>query len=402
MRYALIGGGCAALEAARAIRGLDQSGEIAVFNAGTLPPYNPMLTSYYAGGRIDYRVLFPAGQTPWEELGVKVLAGSPVTALSVQARTLTNAAGETFAFDKCLIASGASSFVPDFPGHDNREIFVMRTAEDAVALKKRLAERPVKKALVVGASMVGIKLVELFLVAGAKVCLADMASCIFPLSACPECAAVVEERLRGLGVRLRFKAGIERVEDADTGGVKAWFGDGKEPEEADLILACIGVRPNTAFVKADEVALSRGAILVNERLETSAADVYAAGDCAAGRNLASGAQQVIGLLANARRQGRAAGVNMAGGSAIVDGEILHNITHFCGMDFAGIGNAQTYDEVRQERRENAGEGCRYQQSYSWYFYKNGVLVGANFIDNLEDLGLVKNELVKQLRRASPK
>jgi assimilatory nitrate reductase electron transfer subunit/3-phenylpropionate/trans-cinnamate dioxygenase ferredoxin reductase subunit len=133
MTIAVIGGGMAALEAVKALRaapgGKDFS--IHVFSDSGFPPYNPMLTTYYCGGKIPWEELFPAGQHPWEELGVTLHTGTPVMALSAANHTLRTADAETFSFDKCLIATGASPFVPPFPGHDlgtDAGIFVMRTA----------------------------------------------------------------------------------------------------------------------------------------------------------------------------------------------------------------------------------------------------------------------------------
>src|SRR4030043_2053227 len=104
-----------------------------------------------------------------------------------------------------------------------------------------------KKALGICASMVGIKVMELFYKAGVEVCLADLAQHIFPLSAHPECARIVEERLEQKGIKLRFGAGIEKVEETNQ-GVRAYFNGSTEREEADLLVVCIGVKPNTGFI----------------------------------------------------------------------------------------------------------------------------------------------------------
>jgi 3-phenylpropionate/trans-cinnamate dioxygenase ferredoxin reductase subunit len=384
---AIIGNGIAAVECVKALRQSGDDREIHVFGAGSLPPYNPMLTSYYAAGKIEYATMFPYGDSQgiFTDHGVILHLGAPVTKLSVKERTVTNAQGFTLSFDQCLIASGASPFIPPFPGSDGKNIYPMRTAEDAIRLKAALEKKP-KKALVVGASMVGIKLVELFHHLGVAVCLADMAPRIFPLAAHPDCAAIIEERLRSMGVALRFSAGIEGVEARPEGGIQARFSDGGPPEEADLLMACIGVRANTGFIDRTEIEARQG-ILVDRYQRTSAPGVFAAGDCCMGLNLLTGESQVIGLLANARKQGRIAGLNMAGQEAAYTGEIPHNITHFMGMDFIGIGEVKDY--TREEKRCDSTH-------YAQFFYRGDTLCGANMLDNLEDCGVIKNELVKQL------
>jgi 3-phenylpropionate/trans-cinnamate dioxygenase ferredoxin reductase subunit len=213
-----------------------------------------------------------------------------------------------------------------------------------------------------------------------------MAEHIFPLSAHPECAGVIEERLKQKGIKLRFGAGIEKVEDTSR-GVTGYFRSGTESEEADLLVMCIGVKANTSFLDRKQVAIDRG-ILVDEHMRTSAPGLYAAGDVTQGKTLLSGASEIIGLWSNARYQGRTAGRNMAGGNESFPGNIPHNITHFMGMDFVGIGTVSGYD-----RMEKKYDG----ETYIQLFWKDRLLAGANFLDSCTGSGVVKNALMKGLR-----
>lgn len=389
-RVAIAGNGAAAVECFKALRKNGFTGAIDVFAAGGLPVYNPMLTSYYAAGKIPYSMLFPYGDNfdIFEEYGVTLHKSTPVAKLRAGERVLVTEAGDAHPFDQCLIATGARAFVPPFPGADHPRVFTMRTVEDAVKLHGAMAQKP-QRALVVGASMVGIKLVEMFEKAGVACCLADMAPYIFPLAAGEECARFIEQRLTARGVSLRFSAAIERVEDTG-GGIRAWFKDSPVPEEADLLLMCIGTRTNTGLVDPAEIETAQG-ILVDERMQTSAPGIYAAGDVAQGVNLLTGEKQVIGLWASARNQGRAAGSNMAGRRREYRGEVLHNITHFMGMDFVGVGEVRNYDDSVKSVSD-----CHYAQ----LFYKGGRLCGANFIDLFESCGVLKNMLVKSLSQTA--
>ena len=382
--HVIIGNGAAAVEACRGMRAGGFTGPIDVFAAGRLPVYNPMLTTYYAAGKIDYPLLFPYGDSNdvFEKYQATLHADSPVTALSVKKREIT-ANGRRFAFDKCLIASGASAVVPPLPGAASPRVFTMRTVEDAVDVKAAL-EKGVQRALVVGASMVGIKLVELFWKAGLRVDLADMADRIFPLAATPDCARRIERRLAEKGIGLKFSAVLERLEDADT-GIRAYFAGEATPLEADLVLMAVGVRPNLEFVDRSEIELRQG-VLVDARMESSAPGIYAAGDVAQGMNLQSGERQIIGLWASARNQGFTAGCNMAGLSREYAGEVLHNITRFMGMDFVGVGDVLGMDEYRVVDGDRGG---------SHILYKNGVVCGANFLDCSSEAGIFKNAFVKQ-------
>lgn len=388
----IIGNGCAAVEACRGLREKGFTGDIRVFASGSLPSYNPMLTSYYAAGKIPYELLFPYGadNSVFDKYNATLQASSPISELNASAKTVTTASGEVCSFDQCLIASGASAFVPPFPGSGSPCVFTMRTVEDAVAVKKAMEGKP-KKAVVVGASMVGIKLVELFWKAGVEVVLADMCERIFPLAAHPECSRRIEQRLTDMGIGLRFGAAISKVDDTAS-GITAHFGDGLPPEEADLLIMCIGVRSNLGFVNREEVNTAQG-VLVNNRMQSSVPYIYAAGDAAQGMNILNGQQQVIGLWANARCQGYTAGCNMAGAAHEYAGEILHNITHFMGMDFVGLGDIADYD--RFEMKEKG-------KNFAQVFYKDDKICGANFLDIFTEAGVFKHAIIKEALRGQSK
>ncbi len=383
---AIVGNGAASAECIRALRENGHRGDIHVLTDSTWPIYNPMLTTYYVAGKVDFDGMFPYGRGDafYEQYAVQVHPGSPVVALDAGEKVVHTQAGLHLKYDRCLVASGASPVLPRIEGITSNRVHKIRTVDDAVRLRRALAQGP-RKAIVVGASLVGIKLVELFHEAGMEVCLADLADHVFPTAAHPDCARLIENRLTGIGIRLRLGAAIEGVEETATGLV-AHLGDGRPEEEADLLVMCIGVRANIGFVDRNQVQVAQG-IVVDERMQTSAEDLYAAGDVAQGRDLLTGGSQVIGLWANARCQGRAAGRNMAGVSEALPGNVPHNITHFMGMDFVGIGTTREYDRMEKEFDGN---------SFVQMFWRDGRLVGANLLDRFEESGILKHALIRDL------
>ena len=383
----IVGNGCAGAECIKALRQSGYRGEIHLLTDSRWPISNPMLTTYYVAGKIGFEGLFPygAGQEFYLKHGVDLYPESVVVALDAKQKVAHAKSGLEIRYDQCLVATGATPVLPLIEGIGSDRVYTLRTVEDAIRLKEAMTQAP-KKVLVIGASMVGIKVMELFYKAGVEVCLADLAEHIFPLSAHPECARIVEERLEQRGIHLRFGAGIEKVEETSR-GVRAYFKGGTESEEADLLVMCIGVKANTGFIDRKQVAIDRG-ILVDEHMRTSIPGLYAAGDVAQGKNLLSGESEMIGLWSNARSQGRTAGRNMAGENESFRGNIPHNITHFMGMDFVGIGTVNDHD-----RMEKKYDG----KTYLLLFWKDGLLAGANFLDNYTGSGVVKNALMKGLR-----
>ncbi len=383
----IIGNGCAGAECIKALRESGYREKIYLLTDSRWPVANPMLTPYYVAGKIGFERLFPYGasQEFYLKYGVDVYTESPVVALDAEQKVVYAKSGLEIKYDKCLIATGATPVLPPIEGVGSDRIYTMRTVGDAIRLKEAMTKAP-KKALVIGASMVGIKVMELFYKAGVEVCLADLAQHIFPLSAHHECARIVEERLHQKGIKLRFGAGIGKVEETSW-GIRAYFKGRTESEEADLLVMCIGVRANTGFIDGKQVVVDNG-ILVDGYMRTSVPGLYAAGDVVQGKNLLSGGLETIGLWNNARYQGRTAGRNMAGEKEFFPGNIPHNITYFMGMDFVGIGNVNDHD-----RMEKKHDGRRYIQ----LFWKDGLLTGANFLDSYTESGVIKHALIKGLR-----
>ncbi len=384
MRYAIIGFGTAGYHAAQAIRERDKAGGIVVYSDTGLAPYNPMLTTYYIFGKLPRSGLFPFG--PLEGIADRLgLTFRHERVVKVRARDLTvETEGGAERFDKILIATGATAFAPPVKGLARSDAFLMRTVDDAQRLKDRLDWGDVKSAVVVGASMAGIKVVEVLEKYGVQVCLADLAPHIFPLAAYPEVSAAIERRVARRGIDLRFGATIDHMEVRE-GKNMAVMTDGAQVP-ADLVSLCIGTRAATQVVQG-EVEIDRG-ILIDERMETSVPGVYAAGDCAQGANLESGERQIIGLWANANRQGAAAGANMAGGEARFEGNILHNITHFMGMDFIGFGDNRIQGELLEQGSLD-GDGL-----YVRAVIAGGKVAGANILDSCRISGILKNYMLR--------
>lgn len=384
--YAIIGFGCAGYYGAKTIRENDPDGKITVFSEHEYSPYNPMLTTYYVANKIPFEGMFPFGDMYKikEELGLNVISGKKVAQVNADSKTVVMENGEEFVFDKILISTGASAFAPAFEGLAPEKAFYMRTIGDAIRLKEALESHSYKSALVVGASMVGIKVVELLNARGIKTTFADMANRIFPLAAYESVSREIERRISEKGVKLALGSALSSVEETAV-GFKCNMSDGSIVQ-ADLIVLCIGTRTNVSIVDADKVKINKG-ILVDENMATSADGIYAAGDVSEGGELQSKDKMIIGLWANAAHQGITAGANMAGGTASFDGNFMHNITHFMDMDFIGFGDNKLPGTVYTSGDITKG-------LYVEAVIGEEGLVGVNILDNYRISGTVKNYLYR--------
>lgn len=392
--FAIVGFGCAGYHGLEAIREAGSSADIDVYTNTALPPYNPMLTTYYTAGRLPYEGMFPFGSM--EEIerkyDARFITKTKAGAIKAKGKVVVTEDGRETSYDKILIATGAAAFVPpSFKGL--KGAFCMRTVEDSVRLHDALEARDYRDAVVVGASMVGIKVAELLHKRGTHVTLADMAPHIFALAAYPEVSELIEERLRTMGIGMAFGQAITSAQehlnaDGSVKGYTVGLGDGSSLETEMLILN-IGTRAETGILNPKEIKIDKG-IVVDEYMRTSAEGIYAAGDCCQGNNMQSGQTQIIGLWANAGVQGRVAGRNMAGISDETDGNILHNITHFLDMDFIGLGDNRLTGETFTYTNRDKG-------FYLQAVVKDKKPVGFNILDNHGISGILKAHLIRLLR-----
>ena len=383
---AIIGFGCAGFSAARAIREADPDRIIDIYSDTDEAPYNPMLTTYYVSGKIGERTMFPLGglQEITRELGVNIICSTPVKKLRAHERTLTLADGRMKQYDDIVIATGAGAVIPPIRELPGRGIYTMRTASDARRLERALDDS-VKSAVVVGAQMVGIKVVELLNARGVRVVFADMEKQLFPASAYESTANVIAARLQSAGIELKLGTAVNGVKD-EGDALTVSFSDGAEVS-ADIVVFCSGIRPNLDFVDRDELDVGTG-IRTNLRMETSVPHIYAAGDCCETLNILTGKNAYIGLWANSSIQGRVAGHSAAGVEDSYPGNLIHNMTHYMDTDFISVGDVKVGG--KRVFWESARAGWRMEATLD-----AGKIVALNILDNAGVSGPVKNILLHQ-------
>ena len=239
-----------------------------------------MLTTYYVKGAIPYEALFPFGNLDEieKELDLNFHADCPVTGLIPEKKELCFADGSKRSFDQILFSTGASAIMPPIPGIDLPGVIKMRTVQDAVHLKKILAEGTVKTALVIGASWVGIKVIEDLVENGVTSTLVDGAKWMFYVAAFEETALRVQKDLEAKGVKVSCGQMLSQIQQEADGRLTAVMQNGCR-FTADLVAVCIGMRMNVGFLKDSGLKIGRG-IQVDCHMCSNYEGIYAAGDCA--------------------------------------------------------------------------------------------------------------------------
>ncbi len=369
MKYVIIGNSIAATACIEGIRSVDKKGKITVISAEKYPVYGRPLISYYLLGRVkrenmDYR---PANF--YEENGVKVMYGRTAEKLDPDKKLVILDGGETVEYDKLLVSTGSRPFVPPMQGLDGvKKKFSFMTMDDALSLEKAL--KPGSRVLVIGAGLIGLKCVEGILDRVKSVTVVDMADRILPSILDAEGAAIVQRELEEKGVTFCLSDSAERFESNT-----AYLKNSKQSIKFDILVVAVGVRPNTELVKEAKGEVNRG-IVVDDGMRTSIPDVFAAGDCTEGYDSAADIKRILALLPNANFQGRVAGVNMAGGMAVLDNAIPMNAIGFFGSHIltAGIYEGEVYSDISGDR-------------YKKLFVKDGRLVGFILINDFLRAGI---------------
>jgi NADPH-dependent 2,4-dienoyl-CoA reductase/sulfur reductase-like enzyme len=304
MRVAVIGCTHAGTAAINNILNLYPNAEIDVFEKNDNVSFLSCGIALYVGGVVnDPNGLFYASVEQFENQGVRMHMNHEVTSCDINkkqllARDMKTNETKSFGYDKLIITSGSWPVTPPIPGSDLENVLLCKNFAHANEIIKR--SESVENVVVVGAGYIGVELVEAFEENGKNVTLIDSEERILNRYLDKTFTDPVEATFEQRGIELALGQTVSQFEGTDT--VKKVITD-KGEYKADLVVMCIGFRPNTALFKGQIDMLQNGAIIVNEYMQTSVKDVYAAGDCCAVNNNATKQPAYIPLATNAVRMG---------------------------------------------------------------------------------------------------
>ena len=385
VKYLLVGSSHAALEALRAIRRLDADGSMAMLTKDTQLPYSPTVLPYVMSGRSKPDAVILRDQAFFEEHNCAFVPGQTAQSLDSKGKKLVTADGTEWRYDRLLVATGATPAIPPVPGLADVPFHVLRTLDDAVALRTRMGLA--HSAVVLGAGLVGLHAAETLAEAGLSVSVVEMKDQVLPGYIDPKASRRIEAAFAAHGVKLLLGRTASQVATLD-GGVVVTTDDGRQVE-GEMLLVATGVRSVTDWLKDSGVQVDRG-VLIDERMRTSAADVWAAGDVAQGLDFASQTKQVLGIIPTAVEQGRIAGFDMAGDTKVQPwaGGLPVNTYRFFGRPAVSVGQAGASGEglevVEQEQ----------PASYRRIVLADNRLVGIATVDQPFDAGIM-GELIRR-------
>lgn len=317
MKIVIVGGVAGGATAAARLRRLDEQAEIVIFERSGYMSYANCGLPYYIGGAIEDREELTL-QTPeafFERFRVNVKVRHEVTAIHPEQKTVTVKdldTGTEFeeSYDKLLLSPGAKPTQPRLPGVGLDKLFTLRTVEDTLRIKDYIDENKPKSVVLAGGGFIGLELAENLRHLGMEVTIVQRPKHLMsPFDA--DMAALIHAEMRRGGVKLALGYTVEGFEERD-GGVDVLLKD-NEPLHADMVVLAIGVAPDTKLAQEAGLELGiKGSIVVNDRMETSAKDIYAVGDAVQVRHFVTGQDALIALAGPANKQGRIAADNICG------------------------------------------------------------------------------------------
>jgi len=366
MKYVIIGNSAAGVGTVEGIRQIDKEGEITIITDENYHTYSRPLISYLLLGKTDEERMKYRDNDFYTKNNVKMLHAT-AKEIDAKSKQVILSSGEKVPYDKLLVGTGSSAFVPPFDGLDSvKEKFTFMSLDDAKNLEKSLAQD--KKVLIIGAGLIGLKCAEGILKRVAHITVLDLAPRILSSILDEGGAKMVQSHLESKNIEFKLSASVKKF-DKNTAILES--GD-KIP--FDVLVLAVGVRPNTALLKG--IAKIDKGIEVNQKSETSAPDIYAAGDCTQTTDISCGQNKIMALLPNAYMQGECAGINMAGGEKKFDNAIPMNAIGFFGLHMVTAGN---YSGDVYAKTETG--------NYKRLFYGNNKLNGYILIGGVERAGI---------------
>jgi len=323
LRVVIVGGVAAGPKVASKIIRLCPEAEVTIVEKGKFLSYAGCGLPYYVSGAVKEQkelMSTPVGvvRDPvffQHVKNVKVLSETEALEIDragkrLRVCSLVEEQGSWLPYDKLVLATGAQAVVPPIPGTDLENVLTLQGVHDAEAIRALLAQDKARDVVIVGGGLIGVEITEALVQRGCRVTIVEMMPQTLRILD-PDMACLVEQHMESHGVKVLIGTRVEAIEG--NGVVQSVLTSaGRIP--VDMVVLAIGVRPNVTLAQAAGLEIGRtGAIKVNDHMQTSDPDIFAAGDCVECQDLMTGGPCFVPLGSTANKQGRVAAVNLCGG-----------------------------------------------------------------------------------------
>ncbi|MES9995215.1 FAD-dependent oxidoreductase [Desulfovibrio aminophilus] len=381
MTYVIIGNGVASIGAIEGIRKLDQEGTIVVLGSEHVPAYGRPLISYLLAGKIGPERLNLRSDDFYRRMCVDLRLNTTATAIDTKKKTVTTNKGEVIPYDRLLLATGGVPFNPPIPGSEGPDIYNFTNLDHAQALIA--AAKKLKRAVVIGGGLIGLKAAESLFDRGVDVTILELSSRVLSAAFDENAGRLAARRLAETGIGVRCGVTAKEIHRDDKGHVMGVLTTDGMFVPCEAVIVAIGVVPNSALAKAAGIKTDRG-VLVDDQLQTGTKGVYAAGDVAQARDMITEDNRVVPIWPNAYNQGYYAGRNMAGAGEKYEGGLAMNSISFYGLPTVSVGQV---NPPKPEEYEIAIHLDEKRQTYRKLVFKDDRLVGYVLVGEIDNAGM---------------
>jgi len=384
MHIIIIGCSAAGISAARAARRRNGAARITLFDRSAEEPYARVSLPHFIAG-MEARRMALGGREVLSDRGVTLRKGEEVLEIDTKRQRVRTSRGST-GYDRLLIATGGRPQMPAIRGSGEKRVFTLRDLDDARGIVK--AMKGARDAALLGAGLVCMETAASLIERGIRPLFIVKSRQVLSQMLDEKAAAMVESRMKKAGARFIKGRGVKSIERTGSSGgrLRLTLTDRKKVT-ADFVVVGKGVRPDVGLARAAGIKI-RGGIVVDERMRTSAPNVFAAGDAALAKDFLSGRPEVFGIWTTAVEQGRVAGDVMAGGDAEFHGGMKANILTLGDTVVASMGRLEARGRGTQTHAWSGGG------SYRKLIVHEGRLVGALSVGMFHDAGLLMHLIRK--------
>ena len=386
-KHLIIGCGSAGLNALEKIRSLTQEDEVKIVTGEDHLPYSPTVLPYFLADRIKETDIWTKEEGYFQKMNASFARGKEVVQLLPEKKQVVYQDGTSDEYDTLLIASGSEPAKPPIKGLEEAGFLGVHTLDDCHEILRQLQGK--KDVAVLGAGLIGMEVAIALCERGYKVKVIEKEKNVLPLYFDKETATYIEQIFRNAGIELFTGKEVTEV-GKNKERVEIKLSDGSLLE-ADSLITATGVKARAAFLNGTGIKLNNG-ILVDERMGTNIADVYAAGDIAEAQGFFDHEFGISATIPNAVNQGKVAGANMAGEPTEYEGWISMNVFNFFGHRACSIGlsaMAEGDKEVLEQKDEK-------QKRVKKLIFQGNRLVGAMFLNVDVDPGVILYLVEKRL------
>ncbi|MBU2539265.1 MAG: FAD-dependent oxidoreductase [Proteobacteria bacterium] len=376
--YLIVGNGVAGTTAAEAIRLQDPKGNITILSEEDISFYYRIRLNEFIAGDITENKLIAKKKNWYEEQRIDLRLNTRIAKLDGVARQLTTADGEQLPFDRLLLATGSHSFLPPIEGITQQGVFSLRHIKDARAIQAQAGKS--EGVILIGGGLLGLEAGNALRKLGKKITVVEFLPRLLPRQLDNKGAKRLQKLMEKMGFSFHLAA-ITKTITGSNGQADGIVLEGGDTLKGQMIIVSAGVRPNLDLPKIGGLACDRG-VKVNDRLETSANDIYAAGDVAEHQGVVSG------IWPAAMQQGKVAGTNMAGGEAAYHGTTMSNILKVAGIDVAAAGNI---DAEGRHESQVVSSGTTYKK----LVIENNRIIGCVMVGDTKNFNTITRYITEQ-------